>query len=244
MGARLALVLLSAAFAAQAGLTIRSSSGKDADAPRDVYVDGNRLRMENGKHVFIFDGDKRELIVADTEERTFSVTTEARMKAMGERVRQHLAAAKAQMAKLPPAQRKMLEEHQPGHAQQPAQYDRLGQSKRVAGYACEMYRVTWAAGTAPQQGCFIPWGGKVRKEDLHAFKLFGDFLGQMTAGMGLGDESRRNMFADMPGVPALILDEDGAVKQELKSIEHGSISADKFAAPAGYTRKERSAFGE
>src|SRR5262245_53726568 len=64
-----------------------------------LFVEGSRLRMEDGKRILIFDGDAKRLVTIDPAKHTYGVSTEADMKALGAKYRPQMEAAEAEMRK-------------------------------------------------------------------------------------------------------------------------------------------------
>jgi len=247
-------VLLFVPAAAYSGVTATMVEGKKTNT---FFIEGNRLRMEDGKRITIFDGDAKRLITIDPAKRTYGVSTEADMKAMGAKYRAQMQAAgdqmRKQMEKMPPEQRKKLQDildrapSSGGESARPMEhgkgethYQATGAKRTVAGYSCEMYRVV-EDGSSDEEQCLIPWSaGVVKKSDLDVLKSFASFMSQMFVGMGgdapkdLGERALGDL-ARAPGVPALRL-RGGEEVGELKRLERGPVLGDKFAVPAGYTK--------
>jgi len=250
-------VLLLVPAAAHSGV---SATIAEKQRTSTLFVEGSRLRIEDGNRILIFDGDAKRLVTIDPAKHTYGVSTEADMKAMGAKYRPQMEAAEAEMRKrmekMTPEQRKQMEEllrksgFQGGQPTEPAKvetrYEPTGAKRTVAGHACQMYRVT--QGESPEEQCLLPWSaGVVKKEDLEVFNSFGRFMSQIYVGMGreLPKEVREGVLGDLahaPGAPLLRL-RDGEVVSEVKKLERGTISADKFAVPAGYTKMGQADLG-
>ena len=250
-------ILLLVPAAAYAGV---SATIAEKQRTNTLFVEGNRLRIEEGKRILIFDGDAKQLITIDPAKHTYGVSTEADMKALGARYRPQMEAAEAQMRKqmekMPPEQRKQMEEMlrrsglQSGQSTEPAKvetrYEPTGAKRTVAGHSCQMYRVV--ENESPEEQCLLPWSaGVIKKDDLEVFNSFGRFMSQVYVGMGreVPKEVREGMLGDLaraPGAPLLRL-RDGEVVSEVKKLERGTISADKFAVPAGYTKTGQADLG-
>ena len=120
------------------------------------------------------------------------------------------------------------------------QFEKTGQQKTVAGFSCEGFRQL-NEGKVVAQGCFIPWSsGAVAKADLGSLTKMRAFIQE--GGLGMLEGSPFAQLGEMPGIPGdwSRIQKDGTVsyKMTLTSIKRGSISADQFKPPAGYTEEE------
>ncbi len=234
----IAVAALCAAFAAasaRAGVTI-TTQGKDGT--RIVMIlEGNKIRSEDpreGGVISIFDGDARKMVQAMVSQRSYMEMTEADMKAMK-------AQMDAAMAQMPPEQRAQMDAMGAkggAKAARPApKYARMGKSETVAGHRCEWYRER-AEGKVVSEGCYVPWGkGALTREDLAPLKKMSEFFEAFMPGEGSVQED----LGAAPGFPAIHVDMQGSERgaERLVSIERGSVAAEKFRPPPGYTRTER-----
>jgi hypothetical protein len=243
LAAVLAAVLGAAApFAARAGLVVTMKEGQQ----KSVFsVDGKKMRIEGGedrKHVMIFDGGAQRLYQIDPGEKTWSEVTQADAKAVAAQLDEMLA-------KLPPEQRAKAQEamKQRGEkqAESPTQYEATGKHDKVAGYACDWYRVV-RLGKLDEEGCYIPWSaGVVKKDDLAPLIEFGKFMDEfMASAYGkVGGDRKPFRIADelarAPGFPALSVHVEDGKREErhrLETLTRTSVAADQFTVPAGYTK--------
>ena len=250
----IASVVLFAASPAFAGLTLVMERGSTHST---LYIEGNKIRMEddnpgNKNHVMIFDGDAKLLTVVDASRKTYFQSSEADMKAVGVRMQDGMAKAKQQMqaamANMTPEQRQQMEammaQHAPQHAASPekpqTKFEPTGQKKTMAGYSCEGYREIRGA-KSQSEGCYIPWSsGAVSKDDLKPLVAFEEFFAGM---LSPGSRSRGHVtegIGNAPGFPGLRskIDSDGkrGEEEKLVSLTRGSVAADKFLPPAGYSK--------
>ena len=241
MRIRLTIAVLCAATAApaaRAGVTI-TSEGEDK-AQTVMALEGDKIRFEDpreGGVISIFDGGARKIVHAMVSERTYTEMTEADMKAMR-------AQMDAAMAQMPPEQRAQMEsmgmgkKAGPGAARPVPKYVPMGKKETVAGYKCEWYREL-EGGKVASEGCYIPWGaGAITREDLRPMKKMSQFL---EAVMPAGQSTMQEDLDAAPGFPAIHVDMQGETRevQRLVSIKRGSVGADRFRLPAGYTKTER-----
>jgi hypothetical protein len=228
------LLLLAASGASASGLTLHmKTNGKESV----TYLDGNRIRVESeGGSAMIFDGDAKKLIRLDDAKRTFTVTTPAEMAAVSSKM-------KEQMAKLPPEQRKRIEEQMAkttGADKPETTWERTGKDETIAGLACKGYKGTTMGG--PTEACFVPWGHGMSKADFAPMVGLSSMMSSALAGT-LSASRALHDFERSPGFPAaqIIFDESGnrIIETRLESVSRGSVPASRFAVPAGYSEGEK-----
>jgi len=222
-----------------------------------VEIDGRKMRAdagEQGEHTTIFDGDKKVFFTIDEAKKTYRRMDERSAAEMGERMKAQMDQAKAKMT---PEQRAQLEAMMAGRGQGQAAkaprrehawtFERTSGGSRVAGHACQNYRVLKDA-KPESEGCFIPWGSGLEKKELQVLGEMGAFMermvGAMTEHMGRsgrrgGDGAWLMQWIDKaPGFPAVLddLDDHGKRTRETKlvKIERTSVAASRFDPPSGY----------
>jgi hypothetical protein len=195
----------------------------------------------------IVDAAGRKMIMLNPDKRTYHEITEADLQQMKARLETARAQMQERMKNAPPEQRKMMEQMMGGNAAAmttgelpPVRYDALGQKKTVAGYPCEMYKVTIGE-IAKSNSCFSPWSsGLVTKAEVEKFKALALEMKKMTSALG---PSADHDWTKVPGIP---IEEthfaaDGKTvlwTSTLKSVERGAVPASTFAPPADYTKEE------
>ena len=235
------VLLLAAPLAARAGLVITM---EEPSGPSTFEVEGKKMRIEGGsegKHTMIFDGAAQKLYQLDPGQKTYSETTQADAKAVASQL-------KDMLAKLPPEQRAKAEETLKLRTDKvtgdPTRYEATGKHDKVAGFACDRYRVV-RQGKTEEEGCFIPWSaGVVSKDDLAPLIEFGRFMDEFMASAyggarggrphGIADELQR-----APGFPAAVERVAGGkteARHRLTSLKRTSVPADQFAVPAGWSK--------
>jgi hypothetical protein len=251
-----AAVLLLTSGVASAGLTLtydrKNASGESGTAV--MMFEPGRIRMDGmggggprggGRtSSVIFDGGAKKITIIDQDKKTYHELTEADAKAMKERMDGMKAQMAERMKTLPPEQRKQAEEMMNrmgggGSGAIEIKYDSLGKKKKVAGFDCEMYKVT--IGTfSSSEACIAPWSSNlVTKAEAEQFrKSFAD-LEKMFAGLSA---MRSNDWSKAPGIPVeqTHMGQDGKPDSTmtLKSVNRGSIAASQFQVPAGFTKQE------
>jgi len=193
----------------------------------------------------VFDGEAQKMLEIDPAARKYTELTQADAQVLAEQMQ-------AAMAHVPPEQRARIEAMRAARAEavkHDVKYQPTGKRDTVAGYACQGYTVI-RDGEEKREGCFIPWGSAVKKEDFAALNEMGKFLDTIYSrayGAPTQGELRiTEQIERAPGFPAVIEQVSGGKRQpehRLVSIKRTSISADVFQAPAGYTKQEHEAMG-
>lgn len=226
---------------------------------------------EGSSSIAIFDGDAQKLISINPTKKTYSEITQQSMKSMQVEAKRQLDQALAKMtpeqkkqmeqamAKMNPEQRKQMENMMSGHPlgsqekqekkpEPKMSWEPAGGSQTVAGYPCKGMKVM-VDGKVSGTGCYIPWGaGAIEKSDLIPLEKMSEFFGGIAGGQARGSIGKHLAQLDkLPGFPGMWDDASSGgkskAKQTLTSIKRGSISADKFQAPAGY-KLEKIGMGE
>jgi hypothetical protein len=253
-------VLLLTSSVASAGLTLtferKNSSGETGTAvmmfePGHIRSDGmggGGPRGGGGRSgSMIFDAAAKKIVMIDPEKKTYHELTEAEAKAMKERMDGMKAQMAEQLKNMPPEQRKQMEERLnrmgAGGAVE-IKYDSLGKKKKIAGFDCEMYKVT--VGTfSSSEACIAPWSSNlVTKAEAEQFrKSFAD-LEKTFSGLSA---MRSSDWSKAPGIPIeqTHLGQDGKPEwtTTLKSISRGSIPTSQFQVPAGFTKQDMPMMG-
>lgn len=258
--ATVAILLVSSL--AQAGAVLVSERKQKGETTNvTLTVEGARLRIDGmrqqrgGASALIFDGEAKKLMAITTDDKTYMELTEADVQALGGQMATMRAAMEAQLAGMPPEQRKQVEAMMaargggmPGAGAGPAKkraertYKSVGQKKTVRGFPCEMYKVL-VDGKAIEESCFADWSrAGVGPEDFKGLEKLKEFVSSLTSQFGgtVQDDSFVD-FTRAPGFPVARagLGENGSVEwtEELVSAKRQSVPADKFSVPPGYTKK-------
>jgi len=202
------------------------------------------------------------MITIDPANKTYSEITQQSMKSMQTEAKRQLDQALAKMtpeqkkqmeqamAQMSPEQRKQMENMMSGHAlasqdksekkpEPKMSWEPAGGSQTVAGFPCKGMKVM-VDGKPSGTGCYIAWGaGAIEKSDLVPLEKMSEFFGGMATGQTRGSIGKHLAQLDkLPGFPGKWEDASSGgktkAKQTLTSIKRGSVSADKFQAPAGY----------
>jgi hypothetical protein len=223
----------------------------------NVFIQGNKLRAEEGSpeplRITLLDADSRKLTVIDPKRKTYSEIDEAQIKAMGSKMNQQLKDA---MEKASPEQRKQMEavlaQRGSGSSKKVTiAYVPTGERSTIAGYPCEGYRQL-KDGKPESEGCFIPWTKLgIPKSEFDAYAKLSSFAGSLVSGFQTAHEDpedrARQVLEKSPGFPArqvhVLPTGQKSGEQVLVSIRQGAITADKFQAPADFTKTVKAAMG-
>src|SRR6185436_836774 len=209
-----AAVLLLTSSAASAGVTL-TYERKKADGEGGTAVmmfDSNRIRMDGmggggrrgggNSGAIILDAGAKKMIMMEPEKKTYHEMTEADAKAMKERMDGMRAQMQERIKSLPPDQRKQAEEAMGrfggGGGQIEIKYEPLGGKKKIAGFACETYKVK--IGTfSTTESCIAPWGSNlITKAEAEQFKKAFAEMEKAFAGLG---GMRAGDWSKAPGIP-------------------------------------------
>lgn len=194
------------------------------------------------------DADQKKMWIINHEKKELVVVTEEDSKALEARQAQFRAQMKAQIEKLPPAQRARMEATMLGGGQPDTSkvpnftYEKKGTPPRtVAGYSCDDYAVK-RDGQLHGEGCYAAWKAIGMTAD--------EFKSAMMKAMPTSTQAGPMMqafeaHASAPGVPVerIVYDANGVVlhRTALKSFSKTALPAERFELPKGYTEKTMAA---
>jgi len=252
----LAVLAVVAAQPVRAGVILQYED--DEKKQTTVELDGKKLRSfspDHGKPTAIFDGDQNVFYMLDDKDKSYRRIDETSGTQLSKGLQDAMEKAKARMS---PEQRAQMEAYlakQQGTqtATAPKEhtftFEKAGGSQKVAGYACDNYRVL-RDGTLEDEGCFVPWqAGVLSRADLEAFKEMGRFFEKTFATMNEGHGPRTpwangwiTHFVDSaPGFPVTMdrIDKDGKKSHEmhLVKLERTTLVASRFSPPPDYREK-------
>ncbi len=227
----------------------------------EARVQGANLRVDNNegrRSSFIMAG--KIVYIVDHQDRTYHVLDEATMRRIGGQVAAARQQMEAQMAGLPPEQRRMMEQmmgRMGGEAAGAAaaaprtQYRRTARTENAAGIACTVWEGL-EGGRKTDEVCIAPParlpGGS---EMLAAMKQMVANMKKLTDAMGLNfggaiDEAW-DQVDNLGGIPIIQREyEGGRVTSSavLKTMRAENVPAASFAPPAGYRRTALAMGGE
>jgi hypothetical protein len=253
-----ALVLVALPSSAGVLYEVESSYGETA-TKAGIAVDGLKMKMDvasgekdwNG--YMLFDGDSREMIVVNHDNKTYFVIDQEQMKKLAATVNQAMASVDQALAALPESQRakmeKMMKSRMPDMAtpREPSELKKTGGSESVNGFDCEVYEV-WRGGVRERELCVTDWdnvAGGSEVEDV--FIEMGEFMTEMLdslpkmgGGGSLGDATYEHI-KEMNGFPVRTREYDNgklAGQSSLVSSKEADLDPADFEPPKGYKRQD------
>ncbi|HKE45011.1 MAG TPA: hypothetical protein VKB41_10795 [Steroidobacteraceae bacterium] len=256
----LAFGALCLAGTSQAGVYIETVSrdaktGQNDPAERWYVQDGN-ARIETSDSVSIFKGGV--VYGVDKSTKSYHVMDKATMEQLGARLKEVRAQAqermKAELDKMPPDQRKQVEEMMAkqgmGPGAKPAKRSLdatdTGKNETVNGRSCHLWDIT-RDGALDQQYCVAAFsalpGGNEIQDLMQKYQAFFEQMSELMSGGG-GDTMREEfeLWKKLSGYP-MVTRSYAAGKLEpgetiVKTWQAQSVPASMFEVPSDYTRRD------
>ena len=236
-------------------------------------VEGRNLAMEvppgdrggRGGAKVIYRGDRKEMIVVDHDDRSYTVIDEAMFEQIGGMAAQASAAIEEALANVPEDQRAAIEEMMkermpdvaagaasgasPGTGAPATELRSTGERGTQAGYPCVKYVVV-RGGETVRELWVTDWSNvEGGAEAAEAFGAMTDFVDEMTAAFssaaggaappGIGDHVLEHL-KEMNGFPVVVREYEGGELEEestLRSATRRTLDPADFEPPAGYKRR-------
>jgi hypothetical protein len=233
------------AVAAAQDLTIVSKVTRDGGVAETVtsYLSSERIRMSHG--------DGREAIVdyklgqttsIDNKKKTYSVMTvkdlDEWVAKMQERMNSpEMKKAREAMKDLPPEQRKAIE----GAGAGMFEVEKTGTSRKIAGYACENWRIAMGQVSRSEECLTTELKFPVQVFDM--YKHYTETMRSMMSSIGgTGSDKMAEQFKKLKGYPLAVtttvemMGHKSVTSSEVVEVRKGSIPASAWEIPAGYTK--------
>jgi len=255
------LALVAITLPASAGALYEVESSYDgAPTHAGIAVDGLKMKMDvaSGENdwngYMLFDGDSREMIVVNNDDKTYFVIDEEQMKKLAETVNQAMASVEQALAALPESQRakmeQMMKSRMPDMAtpREPSELKKTGGSENVNDYDCQVYEV-WRAGLLERQLCVTDWDNVAGGDEVaDVFYAMGEFMSEMLdslpkmgSGGSLGDATYEHL-KEMNGFPVRTreYDDNGMLvgQSNLISSQEADFDPAEFQPPKNYKRQD------
>ena len=244
--------------AAEAGvrITIEQTMGSSA-GPRsnDILLEPDRLAMSTPEGRMIFRDDLQTAwIINDGRRRYFAVNAESMQEAQAA-MQAAMEKMKARLQTLPPDQRKQAEAMMAAQGMSPngdsadmppIAYRRLGQTKKVGGWSCEMFEQE-VGGRRQAEFCAARLSEVgLARADLKAFQDFFDFtqkalppVARRHAAMVNFDALSKAAGYDAIPLEVAVYDNGRQVSHSVvRQVERSDIPPATFELPSGYTKQE------
>lgn len=253
--------LLALAIPSSAGVfyEVESSYG-GSTAQTGIAVEGLKMKMDvasgdrdwNGH--MIFDGDRREMIAVNHDDKTYFVIDEEQMEKLAATVNQAMASMEQALSALPESQRakmeKMMKSRMPdmGTPREPSELRKTGDNETVNGIECVVFEV-WRSGVRERELCVTSWDNVAGGSEVaDVFYEMGEFMTEMLdslpqvgGGGSLGDATYEHLKA-MNGFPIRTREYDDTGKltgqSSLVSSKEADLDPADFEPPKKYKRKD------
>ncbi len=222
-----------------------------------MRVDGmggsRRGSARESEGAVIIDAAAKRMVLVNTTRKTYTEMTEADFQRMKAGLGQARARMAEQMKNMPPEQREKMEKMMGGlfaggavGSELPeVAYEPLGKKKTIAGFGCEVYRVS-IGGKARSESCIAPWSSTIiTKADVEQLKKMAADLQKMMD--SIPNMPRQQDWTRVPGIPIeeIHLGADGKPDwtSTLTSVDRGPVPKSTFEPPAGFTKQAMPAIG-
>lgn len=252
------LTLVLCATSAHAGVMMemvtRDAAGKETDRAK-VYAQSEMVRMDQGGGAspasMIFLGDR--FLYVDHSEETYIVMDEEALNEVSEKISDAMRQMEAELAKMPPEQRAMVEQMMKGRMKDmmPQQDDAAPKTRvesvgkgKWQSYACSQYAV-YEGSQKIQEICAATLDDVAGADEvIAAFISMAEYIEKMTESMPMMANDGLNpgeLMAQIKGFPVHTVDyQNGQAFSEtsLDSIVEKELDPTLFAAPEGYRRQD------
>jgi hypothetical protein len=220
-----------------------------------MFVTKDKLKADmptgtgEGASTVIFRGDKDLLWVIDHEKKSYTVLDKETLEEVSGKMDAMMKQMEEQLAKLPPEQRKMIEEQMKGNlpggqeVKMPSvEVKKTGRKDKIAGHSCVLHEVL-VDGEKDSEVWVASWGDVgVTEDDFQAFRDMAGFFESMFESssflqQGVDQAQPFQIMDEVDGFPVLIRDiENGEIESEtvLRSIDKRSLGSEVFEIPEGY----------
>ena len=231
----------------------------------EAAVEGRHLKMgiasrgRGAQGEMIFRGDRREMVVVDHENQTYTVVDEAAIGQLAGQVNQAMDQMQEALKNVPEDKRAMIEQmmkqKMPGAQAAPerprSELRKTSERADKNGYPCVKYEVL-RGGRKVRELWVTDWSNVEGGSDVvGAFEDMADFFREMLdaipqmgaggPGPGFEDPAFEHM-KEIGGFPVVTreFDDDGSLEGEtaLRSARRQTLDPDAFEPPSGYKRQE------
>ena len=244
------------ALIARAGVMIQQEGTElGANKPKQkmtLYIESGKLRMDgegpdSKKYGIIFDGDKQVMWMLSPDEGTYRELNGSQMEQIGQQMGQAMQQMQAQLATMPPEQRKMVEDMMKqqmagagaGAAPEISVIEK-GSGEKVGSYSCTRYGVL-SNGQLPEE----IWAASadqvhLQESDFKTFQAMAKFYEPLLRNAPKGSWSPRAM-QQIKGLPVKSVQYDGqraTYEWDVVKIEQKSLDGSLFTLPAGLKKAD------
>lgn len=244
---------LSLALSAQAGVTLvqsyRQLDGKSPAVANTIRLDKDRVRIDagaDGDQYFLYRGDKKVFVTVNLKEKSYMEITEKEFLEAAAKMEDAMSKMKANLEKMPPEQRKMMEEMMakmmPGAGGGPkTAYKKAGSGGKINVWDTDRYIGTREGAKQSEVWTTSPKFMGLAEADFQVLKDMAKYFERFSKNMEgmLGDKSN-----GLDGIPVKTVSyKDGkpAFESEIKEVKKETLAASLFEVPAGLTQRKMGA---
>jgi hypothetical protein len=251
-----ALVCLASFSAAASGIVLTAEEKGDSGAgPVTIQSEGELLRLDLARGgAMIWRGDREVLWHVDAKERGYTEITKNGMQAMTAQMGAAMAQMRQQMASMPEAQRKQIEQMlaqsggvagMPGAPRQ-VTYRKIASGKKVGAWRCDDWEKL-VDGKRTQELCLAKLGDLgLKRADLKPMQDMAAFAREIAGPMVRNiasteldpDALAKAAGQDVYPVRVVTLSDAGGHEFVLKSVERRTVAPATFEIPPGYAKRD------
>ncbi len=250
-----AALMAMAGGAAEAGVVVTEqvvNLSNQSTSNDTVFIDSDRMKAGSDRHTVIFRGDLQRMWMIDEPGHSYREITPGSMQAMQDQAH---AAMDQRLANLPEAQRKQVEAMMaqkggggmmaPTTPSLPPSYRKLGETKTIAGYSCELYHRE--AGGEISDVCIARLDAAgLSRDDFRVFAQMLKFLpsgGDKPALYDLDAQRQALGFDGLPLETLIYTNGKPFMRRTVTAIQHSSIPGSTFELPPGFAKQDLPSFG-
>ena len=225
----LALACLPASAGVVIEMTVKNAGSGGEAATDTIYAHGEMLRVDaragrgDGEMSMIFRDDRFWIVERDKNEcQTIDKET---IEEIGSQVGAAMKQMEAELSKLPPEQRAMVEKMMKGKTpgmqkQAPPRRVEAGATEQVGDHSCVVHTV-YAGAEKTREICAAPEGpSKLMSEAMVAFRAMAGFM------KGLQENAQRMPFMSMDGSPFRDVEEIGGFPVRVRTFDDGQMTSE------------------
>lgn len=226
----------------------KSVNGAWQSDTNEALIEGKNMKMvtnsANGRETMIYRGDRRVMLIVDHDSHSFSQIDKQAVAGVSRQMQ-------AQLAKLPSAQRAMMEKmmrrRTTGTPAPQSVVKRTSNMETINGFDAAKYEV-YRGGAKVRDVWTTAWDRLKIEEDVQAVfedmsRFFDEVFAEMGRNMPFSAGMMRNPYRDlaqMNGFPVkTVYYKNGRVTRAtvLKAVRERNVAATEFEPPAGYRKR-------
>ena len=247
------VVLGCSALAVQAGVVLQMKESKPGSKTPgqqiNMYIDAGKLRIDIGEHegkktAMIFDQAKQVMWMIDHSRGSYMGMTAADLQRMKQQLDSAMKQMEAQMAQMPPEQRRMIEKmmKQKMGMAKPSSITMQVKSRgeKVGRYVCTLYEVL-SDGQRTQEVWAAPFAeAQLGEAEYKTFQAMAEFFEPLRSSFAQRGGWQMPGRGDMEGFPVRWLEYKGdrvVAEWETTKAERRVLESSLFTVPAGLKKQ-------